>query len=294
MSFRSTILSSLAAVVPCLGHAVDFGALVPPKDGTQSSPSNSVMFQIALQHDDRRIQIRTVYYSGRIGTMFYSQDSPSGRAIGIGDLKHDGHDDIIILTDSGQLIAWPFGQFGMDRFEAIHDPVDLSRWSAVGVGDVNGDYFDDILWQDKSGQMHFWAMVSGARRLGLDIFTPVNTWWTFMTTGDIDGDGYDDLLWRHRNGQVHVWLMDAGRRQSAHNISDPVGSDWRLIAAYDLDRDGTDDLIFQHKDNHLHYWKMQNGTRAAAHDLPIEIEPGWRVLGFGTLTAGPRTEAQLQ
>jgi len=132
-----------------------------------------------------------------------------GRVSAVGDVNGDGHGDVAVGNENGEIWIF-FGARGGVRptpaivVDPLLDPAapHLSFWFELhAAGDVNGDGYGDFTAKGRSSYL-FLGGAGGPN--------PVPAWQAgpgqeIIGTGDVNGDGFGDILVAEPNG-------DAGRR----------------------------------------------------------------------------------
>ncbi len=173
----------------------------------------------------------------------------SGLPVGIADINGDFIDDIIVITEEGDLVVYVNrgGTQGVDPWH-IGKANSSQTWS-IAVGDVNNDGFADIL---AAGLFEKPNLVYGARHLEdvAIVDLPISSILAQTSTmSDINNDGWLDLMICNHQGTNRV-LENRGDGTFKFNntwlnfntepLSDNAGS--RGATWSDIDWDGDPDL----------------------------------------------------
>jgi hypothetical protein len=187
-------------------------------------------------------------------------------SFGIGDVNHDGYDDIAVYAYEGE---WSkskpnifFGGDPMDenpdwKLDSLPNGFDLGIY-IVGNMDLNHDGIDDFAIsgnpkpEDEEFQLAYFVFYGNTYLdsvPGLVIETNANTLISQTLTGDFNGDSYSDfVVFGGRNQEPSVYLgseiMDT---KSDLVLEKPTtnASDWGMWgkAVGDINKDGCDDII---------------------------------------------------
>jgi hypothetical protein len=219
-------------------------------------------------------------YSGKTGAQLwkFSADSPGdwlGLSVdGIGDIDHDGHDDVLVGAPYDGALA-PYagtarvhsGRTGQVLLSIHGDHAfDTLGWSVAGAGDVNADGFPDAVLGATGSSVGGIAngavfVHSGKDGSRLFAFHGHHDYdylgWTVDGAGDVNGDGYGDVVLGSYNawfGHGFGYPVLSGK---AHVISGREGTPLLFVhggaqtdsfaycvaGAGDVDGDGLDDII---------------------------------------------------
>ncbi|RAG83670.1 hypothetical protein DN069_21180 [Streptacidiphilus pinicola] len=129
--------------------------------------------------------------------------------VSVGDLNHDGHDDLVARDNSG--VLWFYAGNGHGGFASR---VRLGGgWNAytkiVGVGDLNGDGVGDLLAVDGKG--YLWRYLgNGHGGFGARTFLGSGYWIynALVGVGDLNGDGRNDFVARDPSGVLWLYRGD--------------------------------------------------------------------------------------
>ena len=153
-------------------------------------------------------------------------------SIALGDLNHDGCNDLASATHSGVLLLYGCRPFS----------------SRVPVSDFDGDGVSDLLWHsDASSENRLWQMADRTAwqecKFALGGMCPRSTggFWVPQAVGDFDADGNSDVLWREPStGEPD---LDGSFYKRA--ITSVASQDWQVVGAGDFDGDDRSDLLWR-------------------------------------------------
>ncbi|MDG6106800.1 VCBS repeat-containing protein [Dactylosporangium aurantiacum] len=160
-------------------------------------------------------------------------------AITVGDLDHDGVDDILARAADGVLSVYAgTGTMATDR--VVKAPVRVgtgwAAYTALTSGDFNRDGVDDILARAADGVLSVYAG-TGVITTDQVVRAPVRVgtgWQTFtaLTVGDLDHDAVDDLIARAPDGVLSVYT-GTGVITTDQVVKAPVriGTGWHTFTA---------------------------------------------------------------
>ena len=177
---------------------------------------------------------------------------------GLGDLNHDGFDDVgVTVPGKGKTYVY----YGGNPMDTIPDLKLKGHWCISSAGDVNGDGYSDVITSD----LHYCYIFLGSQT-GLDTVPAVilpseypgddfGSW--LVNTGDVNKDGYDDILILAPNypngnsfGKAYVYFggnpMDTIPDWQVTGGSGAAGSGQRrlqTVCSLDFNGDGWVDII---------------------------------------------------
>ena len=197
---------------------------------------------------------------------------------GLGDINHDGFDDVGVSVYGSREIFVYYGGNPMD------DEPDLTltgTWTVASAGDVNGDGYNDVMTSDLQNVYIFCGGVSGldtikdvtiAGEFPQDLFG-----WYLIPAGDINKDNYDDILILAPNypdgsadGKAYLYsggdpISTSPDWELAGGSGAPGSGERRLQTAcvLDFNGDGWIDIVV----GRLGYYYMGNDSLPAKVDI---------------------------
>lgn len=163
--------------------------------------------------------------------VMYELRTGSTNALALGDLNHDGCNDLAAATYSGLTIS-----YGCRPYV-----------TTLPLGDFDGDGVSDLYWRQyqSPGFMMLWAWADSEAYCppecpSYDAQLP----WINQAVGDFDGDGSSDVFSRNpETGGTLVMLRALYPRYGA-TVPD---RDWQVVGAGDFDGDDRSDLFWRNK-----------------------------------------------
>ena len=155
---------------------------------------------------------------------YESSRSTDFKIAGVGDLDHNGTDDILWHNPTtGAVDEWHManGQWGgsiglgarPDLFKqtGFVNPDLVGHFEIAGVADINHDGTADVIWRDTvSGNVDAWAMFNG-QWFASAFLGPFSKQFDLAGFGNFNGAGGDDALWHNQTtGQTTAWLLGPG------------------------------------------------------------------------------------
>jgi hypothetical protein len=183
----------------------------------------------------------------------YEPQFTGGIYVALGDVNHDGHEDLITGTGVGGgprvriLDGASLGSTVLGEFMAYEDS--FRGGVLVASGDVNGDGFDDIVCGTGVGGGPRVLAFSGRDRSVLQnemAYEDSFRGGVFVASGDVNGDGRDDLITGTGTGGgpvVRVFSGDDGRQLESFTADDSAFRGGVRVEALDVNRDGRDDVV---------------------------------------------------
>ncbi|MCU1417985.1 MAG: repeat protein [Schumannella sp.] len=191
---------------------------------------------------------------------------------GAGDLKLDGHRDVLAREASGAL--WVYPGTGVKFATRIRVTGDFSGMTAiVGADDFDRNGSTDVIMRDAAGIL--WLYPSN-KVGGFSTRKQIATGWAGYTAvlapGDMNGDRIPDLIGRDAAGNMQFFAGDgAGGLRAATQIGTGWGS-LRIITPGDFDLQGAGDLIAIDSSGNLRFY---GGTGTGGLRSGVQIAPGW-------------------
>lgn len=202
--------------------------------------------------------------------------------IALGDLNHDGCNDLASATHSGVMLL--YGCRPRIR-------------SRMPVSDFDGDGVSDLLWRaDDGGMNYLWQMAdikawhecvsAMANKPPYNAMCPRSIGGsTPQTIGDFDGDGTSDVFWRDSStGANQIW----DRSFYPRNITAVPSQDWQVVGAGDFDGDGRSDLLWRNSvSGTVSIWKSANSATLQTTSV---TDQRWKVAGVGDFDGDGRSD----
>jgi len=198
----------------------------------------------------RNDQAGLSYYSFGNGT-FYGQ-SGSGSKIGQGflfehywlaDWTGDGSPELLVQTEDGQLLLYPYGRNTFYGQGELKKPGDGWKFTHAFVMDWTGDMVADMLIRNHEGELLLYASENGefppiGRKVG------VTGELSAAIAGYFTGNGSPDLLLHNGNGEMLLFPFRNGTF-AGYGEGIKVGHGFRFEHAFaeDWTGDGITDLL---------------------------------------------------
>lgn len=208
----------------------------------------------------------------RFRALSTGNSSMGSAASSLGDINHDGYDDIIIGATSAHWSGPATGHAHLFYGSADNDStIDLTFYgetednyfgSVDNAGDYNGDGHTDIiigsLWKPSPIIIEYYGKVYlyfGGISMDNERDASFTDFFTGVGAGDVNGDGYSDImLSRYKSyedpsdpGRVHIFYGGPKRDYTADVMIDgEAPGDWlglSIDGAGDVNGDGFDDVI---------------------------------------------------
>jgi hypothetical protein len=198
--------------------------------------------------------------------------------IPFGDLNGDGHDDLLVRNNSGEVGGY-LGDGGgyFERGVSKHVTIGSGYGgftAIVSTGDLNGDGIDDLVVRNSAGVLYFKAGTGTSQfKPGVRFTAGWNKYVKLVGAGDLDGDGCGDLL--AVDGDGVMWFY-RGTKDGKFATKVRIGAGWAkynaVIGVGDLTGDGIPDLIA--RDSAGTIWRY-DGTGHATWSTKAQIATGW-------------------
>ena len=213
------------------------------------------------------------------------------------DFNGDGRDDILWISDGGELSNWLGTETG--GF-AVNDPNAFNQVPSGSslhlIADLNGDGQDDLLWWSGFAYTTWLGTDAGgfAKNVGVVIFSSPQPW-NISGSGDFNGDGRYDLLWRNvATGEVSTWLGTPSGNFAVNdaNALQTAPTNWFVIAIADFNGDGRDDLLWHNTTNAWSNWLGTEAGGFAVNDANAltTVPTNWWVHGVGDFNGDGRDD----
>jgi hypothetical protein len=198
--------------------------------------------------------------------------------IPFGDLDGDGHDDLLVRNNSGEVGGY-LGDGGgyFERGVSKHVTIGSGYGgftAIVSTGDLNGDGIDDLVVRNSAGVLYFKAGTGSSQfKPGVRFTAGWNKYVKLIGAGDLDGDGCGDLL--AVDGDGVMWFY-RGTKDGKFATKVRIGAGWAkynaVIGVGDITGDGIPDLIA--RDSAGTIWRY-DGTGHATWSTKAQIATGW-------------------
>ena len=203
--------------------------------------------------------------------VMYQRRTGSTNGLALGDLNHDGCNDLAAATYSGVTIL----------YGCQPDATTLP------VSDFDGDGVSDLYWRQEGGFMFMWMWADGEARCGsgcppYDATLP----WINQAVGDFDGDGSSDVFSRNpETGGTMIMLRALYPRYGA-NVPD---QDWQVVGAGDFDGDDHSDLFWRNKrtGETIIWWAGQTAGMTWEAQVP---DLSWQIATIGDFDGDGRSD----
>ena len=185
------------------------------------------------------------------------------RALGVGDLNHDGYTDVAVANSFGISVLYGGRQ---------------------APSDFNNDFASDLVWRSGTGESVLWESANSALPQSLPANDPS---WSGQAIGDFDGDGSADLFWRNRaTGANEIWSAGTSLISPTAGVA---SQDWQVVGAGDFDGDHRSDLLWRNTRTGANtVWKSGNSTTLQA--TTGEPDQRWKVAGLGDFDGDGRSD----
>lgn len=170
-------------------------------------------------------------------------------AMAIGDLDHDGRDDLVLAGPSGVIAG-----SGNGEFYAMSSAVSTPAWATdVALGDVDGDRRRDVVLLGKDGsELQVARNVTPERPVpnGFSRITPepaTSNGPGYTTSADLNRDGNPDVVVAQQTAsRVGVFLGRGDRTFTTRGDYWGGANSPTQIVPADMNRDGIPDLVVGH------------------------------------------------
>jgi VCBS repeat protein len=177
----------------------------------------------------------------------YPVGGSSSEAVAIGDLNHDGLNDVALVTSTfsdpvNDYSLFVYLQSGSGSMLApVRYPVGFIP-SSVDVGDVNGDGRDDVVVGRGDGIFVLLQNAGGTLNAGINYPTPCSE---KIQIGDFNSDGRKDVAgmdWSNQK-QIVIFTQQTDGTLELAATYNGTHAGWNDLEVGDLNADGRDDLV---------------------------------------------------
>jgi hypothetical protein len=212
----------------------------------------------------------------------------------LGDLTGDSRPDILAVTTSGELLAYPnTGGTGMNTFG---QPTQVGGgWNGYTLGavtDLHTSGRAGIVSVAPDGTLFYYPNTGGT---GMNTFgqpTQVGGGWngyTIVAAADLYRVGRPGLLAIAPNGTLYYYPNTGGTGTSTFGVPTQVGSGWNgwTVDAADMNGDGKPDLLAVNGAGTLYMYPNTGRTAAGTFGQPTQVGSGWngwRAIDVGALS----------
>jgi hypothetical protein len=203
---------------------------------------------------------------------------------GTGDWDRDGHVDIVVRRNNGDLYLYP-GQSrrGYSRADSVQIGNGWNGATFFGMGDWDKDGHLDLVVRRTNGDLYLYPGESRRGTSRADAVQIGNGWneSTFYGMGDWDRDGHLDLVVRRKNGDLYLYPGESLRGTSREDAVQ-IGNGWNGTTFYgmgDWDRDGHVDLVVRRTNGDLYLYPGESRRGYSQADA-VQIGSGWNDYAF--------------
>lgn len=152
----------------------------------------------------------------------------------VGDINHDGPDDVVFKRADGSFAAWMvyavtvyYGWYKAPSWFAANITYGGSAfnpgsgWSAKAVANLTGDSSKDILARHTDGSFQVWEISSSLVITNVIAVTSPGSGWTFRGAVDVTGDGIAELLMSDASGNLAAWSRSGSTLTNLGNLVTP-------------------------------------------------------------------------
>ncbi|MES2639199.1 MAG: FG-GAP-like repeat-containing protein [Myxococcota bacterium] len=225
-------------------------------------------------------------------------------ACGVGDVDGDGHDDVAVSDDLGNVRVFRGGASGLSTTSLVSffpgSRESLAGYPVIG-GDVNADGFSDVLvgangWLNVYHGAITGPMAAVSTRIagGID----ETTFGDALAAGDVDGDGADDVLVGVSGRTAGAALLFLGGPSGldatvdASLVGETTGDEFgAAVALADADGDGLLDAVvgapaYDIEAGRMYHFRGTGSGLSTAAAATVTGEPDGNKLGYVIGPAG--------
>jgi hypothetical protein len=180
----------------------------------------------------------------------------------VGDLDHDGGQEVVALTRDGKFYAWHANGTPLPNFYVNKGG---SFFCGPALIDIDGDGDLEIAAGSFTDNRVYLIDYSGSDHAGWPI-TGTDKWYGSPSVGDVDNDGISELIYAGFDSSLHVWNGDGSEVTGF-----PVhlnGQVWSSVAVGDVNHDNHPEMAVVTNMGSI-YLVNYDGTFAAG--FPVDI-----------------------
>ena len=218
------------------------------------------------------------------------------KSMSVGDLNHDGLDDIAISFENGFRVFYQSSSGGFDPVSHIESLETTNPFSQLVLSDVNSDGLHDVIsmfdnWSNQNIEVFHQSSISD-----FDVpqsYSMTHSVFDRIAIGDIDNNGLDDIVYLDGGNVVPVPRLGVLYQETKDNFSQIYDLSPNLnittsrpvtmfdVAVGDINADGLLDIVYSYGGNRpdsslgVIYQNPDNSlaesVRYISYDIPKEI-----------------------
>ncbi|HEY8281608.1 MAG TPA: GH25 family lysozyme [Leifsonia sp.] len=212
------------------------------------------------------------------------------QVIGIGDLDHNGWDDLVAARADGSLWYYRGSANGYQPGVQLYPSGLAANDLLIAGGDANGDGTPDLLARNSSGTLDFFAGTT-VPQAAFGAAQVVGSGWAafgaVVGTGDINGDGKPDIVATGTDGTLWFYAGNgsSGGVNRSYQNGVKIGWGWsiftKVIAGGDFNGDGKPDLVAVRNDGSLWLYPSIGTVNTTNPAAPVAYRDGIRIGSSG-------------